>query len=241
MEVKITIPTSLSEIKLKDYQRFMVVLKNQGEEMDDLFLRQKMVEIFCGVPMEVVMKIPRKEFVSISNMLIMIIQEKPELQLQAEIQGVNYGFIPDLDNGITTGEFIDLDSYLKDWKDFHKAMAVLYRPVKLRRKDKYLIEEYETSDKYSQQMLGATMDVVMGAVLFFYRLSNVLLRITPKYLQAHLQKEEKVRQALAQNGVGISTYITSLEETCLKLERLLNYRWGPLYSGSPTIENTTKK
>ena len=241
MEVNITIPTSLSEIKLKDYQRFMTVVKNQGEDMDDLFLRQKMVEIFCNIPMKVVMKIPRKEFIHISNMLVMIIKEQPELQSRVEIGGKTFGFIPDLDNGLTTGEFIDLDTYMKDWKDFHKAMAVLYRPVRLKRKDKYTIEEYESSSKYSDDMLGVSMDVVMGAILFFYRLSSVLLRITPKYLQHHLQKDKKVQVLLEQNGVGINTYISSLEETCLKLERLLSYHWALPLSGSPTTKSITPK
>jgi len=44
MKVKLTIPTSLSEIKLRDYVRFMNVVKGSN---DDEFINQKMVECFC--------------------------------------------------------------------------------------------------------------------------------------------------------------------------------------------------
>ena len=46
---------------------------------------------------------------------------------------VEFGFIPKLDN-ISLGEFVDLDSYMSDWDNMHKAMAVLYRPVTFRKK-----------------------------------------------------------------------------------------------------------
>ena len=46
MKVKLTIPTSLSEIKLKDYVRFMNVVKGSN---DAEFINQKMVECFCNI------------------------------------------------------------------------------------------------------------------------------------------------------------------------------------------------
>ena len=46
MKVKLNIPTELSEIKLKDYIRFMNVVKGSN---DSEFINQKMVECFCNI------------------------------------------------------------------------------------------------------------------------------------------------------------------------------------------------
>jgi hypothetical protein len=46
MKASITVPTSLSEVTLKQYQKF---LKIQEMNEDEMFLQTKMIEIFCGV------------------------------------------------------------------------------------------------------------------------------------------------------------------------------------------------
>ena len=220
MELNITVPTSLSDIKLRDYQKF---IKIANDNQDDLFLRQKMVQIFCNIPLLAVSKMRRKDFTIISNALIEILQEKPSLKRIVELNGQKYGFIPNLDDDMSFGEFVDLDDYMKDWKDFHKAMAVLYRPIKTQRKENYTIIDYDTEKVSSSVMLDMPMDVVMGSVVFFWTLSALLLKITPKYLAQVLRKNPGVQEVLEKNGVGISTYTNSLEEACLNLERLLPY------------------
>lgn len=218
MELKIIMPTSWKDITLKDYQEFLKINK----EEDEIFVRQKMVQIFCQVPLIAVNSMNRKDFYSISNSIINIMQEKPKLQPRTTIKGVEYGFIPNLDKDLSIGEFTDLDTYMKDWDNFHKAMAVLYRPITTKSKDKYLIEAYEGSDKYAEAMKGMSMDVVMGSVVFFWTLSRQLLLITPKYLQRQIAKDKNLVKALEQNGVGINIFTQSLEGTVLGLERLLN-------------------
>ena len=41
------------------------------------------------------------------------------------MRGVEYGFIPNLDD-MSFGEYVDLDTYIGDWQNIHRAMAVLY-------------------------------------------------------------------------------------------------------------------
>ena len=220
MELNITVPTSLSDIKLRDYQKF---IKIANDNQDALFLRQKMVQIFCNIPLLAVSKMRRRDLTIISNALIEILQAKPSLKRIVELNGQKYGFIPNLDDDMSFGEFVDLDDYMKDWKDFHKAMAVLYRPIKTQRKENYTIVDYDTEKVSSSVMLDMPMDVVMGSVVFFWTLSAQLLKITPKYLAQVLRKNPGVQEVLEKNGVGISTYTNSLEEACLNLERLLPY------------------
>ena len=52
MAIKITIPTSLKDITLRQYKRF---LKVQKEIDNDLALNSKMIEIFCNIKLEKVM------------------------------------------------------------------------------------------------------------------------------------------------------------------------------------------
>ena len=47
-------------------------------------------------------------------------------------------------------------------------MAVLFRPVNYRQKDKYTIMPYKPSDDVSELMKEMPMDVVMGAMVFFF-------------------------------------------------------------------------
>lgn len=227
MKIEVTVPTSLSEIPLKDYQKFVKIAA--GNE-DDFFIKQKMIQIFCHVPLIAVTKMKRKDFNSISSTLLELLNKKPKLITITEIAGRRYGFIPSLQEDMTVGEFTDLDGFMKDWKDFHKAMAVLYRPITAERKGKYQIESYEPSEERDQVMQDMNMEVVMGAVLFFWTLSEQLLRITPRYLELHLTRNKKAAEALEKNGVGISTFINLLEVASLKLEGLLPYTWERPYS-----------
>ena len=231
MEIKITVPTSLSEIPLKDYQQFMKVAKDKDQ--DDLFIRQKMVQIFCHIPLLAVTKMKRKDFNSVVATLIEVLDEKPKHKDVFKMGGVEYGMIPSLDEDMTMGEFVDLDSYMKDWQEFHKAMAVLYRPIKARKGERYRIEKYEGNEDHIEEMVNAPMDVTMGAIIFFWNLSTQLLTVTPKYLQRRLMENPKAAEVLEKNGVGISTFTDSLAEVCLRLEMLLPYTWERPYSISP--------
>jgi len=106
------------------------------------------------------------------------------------LNGVKYGFIPKLDS-ITYGENKDLTTYLNDFDNMHKAMAVMYRPITHEQRGKYLIEDYEGSSKYSEIMKNAPLSVVLGATVFFYNLTNGLLKAIPNYLEEELEKESK--------------------------------------------------
>ena len=48
MKIEINVPTSLSEITLGQYQKY---LKIAEENPDGNFLSAKMIEIFCGIPL----------------------------------------------------------------------------------------------------------------------------------------------------------------------------------------------
>jgi hypothetical protein len=105
----------------------------------------------------------------------------------------------------------------------HKAMAVLYRPIKDTLKEKYIIEDYkgsEGAEKYKQMPL----DIVMGSILFFYNLKNELLKTTLKYLnkEALMKLTIQQREDLLGSGDGLIRYIDWLEEMQPNLNLSLN-------------------
>ena len=209
MKAKIEIPEDLSEITLVQYQKFIERCKNLEGDL----LKQRTVEHFCNVPLSNVVLISLKDVNEISNHIDTIFSVEKELKLHFTIEGVEFGFIPDFEN-ISWGEYIDLDKYINDWEDMHKAMAVMYRPVTRKIKDQYLIEDYEGSDKYSELMKLAPLDVVLGAMVFFYDLGSELLKTSLRYLAEQTKEEILANYHSSTNsGDGTVQYIELLMAT----------------------------
>ena len=208
MKVDILVPTSLSEITLEQYQKFERV--NTEENQDTNFLMHKMVEIFCNLDLKDVAKIRFNYVKSILNDLNGLFVTKDDLIPTFTLKGIEYGFIPALDD-MTLGEYIDLDENFSSWETMHKSMAVLYRPITMKSKDKYQVEEYKGAD-LAETMKQMPLDVVMSAMVFFYRLNNELLQTTLNYLSQEFPKQMTMeqRQTLAENGVGIKASMESL-------------------------------
>ena len=219
MKVKITVPESLDDIKLKDFQKFAKVQKENPDA--DGLLKLKMIEYFCGLKLKDIRMISAKDVEDIINDINASFESKKPLKKFFKFQGVEYGFIPNLEE-ISFGEYMDLDTYLADVENLHKAMAVLYRPVTQKVKDMYLIEDYEGSDKYSDIMREAPLSVYLGAQVFFYNLGKELVRGTMSCLQAELMTNSELKSHLQDHGVGTTQFMQSLEGILLNTNISLN-------------------
>jgi hypothetical protein len=164
MKVELNIPTNLSEITLSAFQKYLKI--SEGQQDDNFFLKHKAIEIFCGVPLLTVSNMRQIDVNDINEKIAIVLEQKPRLQQTFNLDGLNFGFIPNLED-MTAGEYIDLDTYIQNMDTMHKALAVLYRPIKTKLKDKYLIEDYEGSDKYSSIMKDVSLEVAFGASVFF--------------------------------------------------------------------------
>ena len=220
MIIDLYVPDKLSDITLRQYQKFAKLNTEENENTN--FLLHKMVEIFCNLDLKDIAKIRFNHVTEIIEDLNKVFEQKPDLTTTIDLYGVTYGFIPKLDD-MTLGEYIDLDNTLSDWGQMHKAMAVLYRRVILHKKDKYQIEEYKGSDD-ADIFKDMPLDVVMGSLVFFYRLSNELLKTTLNYLSKEMNKELTMDQkaTLESNGVGINQFMESLKEMSPNLTKSLN-------------------
>lgn len=216
MRMKITVPNSLSEIKLSQYQKFLQI---QKDNEDEHFLASKMIEIFCGIPHKESYSLKAKDVHRITNILADMFEQKPQLKRRFVLNGVEYGFIPNLDD-MTLGEYVDLDTYISKWEEVEKAMAVLYRPIVNTYKDKYNIEEYKAEG--SEVFKDLPMDIVFGSMLFFYRLGIDLSRVMTSYLESKGEIPQQQMHNLVLNGDGISQFTHSLKGILRDLSISLN-------------------
>ena len=217
MKARLNIPNQLSEITLRKYQKFV---KLNTEEVDDRFLQIKMIEIFCEVSHENVLKIKFADADRVTAILGDMFTQKPDLVTKFRLNGVEYGFIPDLDD-ISFGEYIDLDTYLGDWENIHTAMNVLYRPIKSKKGDRYVIEDYDVNTK--DNLLDMPLDAVISSVFFFYHLGKDLSVVMNRYLERELNKiPYQQQQDLMLSGDGIKQFSHSLKGILEDLNISLN-------------------
>ena len=207
MAIKLTIPESLNEITLGQYQKWLKI--TDGKEMNT-FYQQKMIEIFCKTRLIDALRMKVTDINKITFDLNKIFEDKPAFKDRFRMNEKEFGFIPKLDD-MTFGEYVDLDNYLNEWETMHKAMGVLFRPISFKRKGQYRIEEYETASKYN--MKNMPLDIVMASLLFFWNLKKELLTHIVNYLQN--QEEVKLPPHLIaslKSGVGINPFTASVKE-----------------------------
>lgn len=218
MKIKILIPTSLNEITLEQYQRFISIAEKNE---DNNFLQLKMLEIFCGVSLEIASNMSLKDVTEITASINEMFAKEYKLQTIFKLADTNFGFIPNLDE-ISLGEFTDLDNYFGKMDKLHNAMAVLYRPIIDKFRDKYSIQDYNGSITYCDVMKSMPMDVVFGAMVFFYNLSNELLISSMNYLEQNPQVKALIDKHNSElSGDGIHLSMLSLK---LMLEDLMKFQ-----------------
>jgi hypothetical protein len=225
------LPATMRDIKLSQWQKYVDVLeKNKDAELTD-FLEKKLLGIFCGVELKDIDRIGLNVFDSSIQHLSSVLNSKPELIRTFKLTGtdgvtVEFGLIPNFDK-MSYGEFVDLEKYLFVDKDFHRAMAVMYRPIKFKNKDSYLIHDYKGTEYLADVMRDTPLDVALGARVFFYRLATKLSNFTMAYTLKELQQKQEGRtdEHSVKSGETIKQYLHSLEKMSEELEKLQNSQY----------------
>ena len=221
-KITIKLPEDISEITLDQYQRFELLSKRT--DLDDLGINKRIINIFTGLKYKQIDNIPYKDYEGIIEQITKALKQSAPFQNRFKIQDVEFGFIPNLDD-MATAEFVDLSNHGLDIENYHKIMAVLFRPIsetKIKRswikrllgikkyhyiKDSdrfgnYKIVSYTGTKEHSDVMKYMTMDVVLGALGFFYHLANELRTHTQRYTKADLVREDK-QAAILKSGDGM--------------------------------------
>ena len=199
MELKVVVPSRMEEITLEQYQRFLNECSDEKLKEDAIAL--KMLEIFCGVPPAKAYSYKMSDVFKICDQINKCLNEKPPLISRWKYKDLELGFIPQLDD-MTFGEYVDVDTYIVDWDQMHKAMAVLYRPVKQQFKGSYEIEEYK-GDTYHELMKSMPLSLVMGCMLFFWSLEKDLIKVMRTSLSKQVNpiSQEKLTSMLNTAGI----------------------------------------
>ena len=232
IELELKVPQKLEAIKLRQYQEYLKIQKdNKDTEDNGNFLNSKCIQIFCGLTLKESYNLPVKMFDGVLNQIGTCFEEKTPLIKEFSMTGsndveVSFGMIPSLDE-MTFGEYVDLENFISDWDTMHKAMAVLYRPIKYNNNGKYLIEDYDGSDRYWEVMKDAPVNVSLGAMVFFYRLGKKLCKYTMDslLLQQKQNQTSTSEKALERNGDGINQFMLSLEKTYQELVKSQKFHY----------------
>jgi len=242
MKVNLTLPTSLNEIPLSRYQEFLKLKKNSNDEE---FIAQKMVEIFCGIKLKEIAKIRLNDLNELIAHFTKLFSEKPLLKRTFKIKEFEFGFIPNLED-ITFGEYVDLENYLQDWENFHKAMSVMFRPITKKTGKNYEITEYEPNEDMQNLMKFAPLGIAISAYVFFWNLGSELLTATMNYLSREM-KTNNITTATSPNadnsikdGVGTEAFMESLKETSQNLTKLQDLNLLNVLPISPSKSKKTK-
>jgi len=203
--MKIQVPTHINDITLEQYQRFALI---NTEEQDKEFFMFKTIEIFCGVDIALVSKMRLSDAESISNEVLEVLQQNVPFTNKFELDGVKYGFIPDL-QAISLGEFIDLEEGLSKDKDFHKAASVMFRPIVKEFGELYTIEGYEASTEAHHIMKQAPVGIISAAIVFFYSIAKELLKASQDFSSQEKEEAmtilEKLNSQRSTGGLTLST------------------------------------
>lgn len=228
MEVTITLPTELRDIKLWQIAEY----EKLDKDRDDLEVLVNMVSIFCELPTTDVRQMPYKTLVYCGQKITEALGQKPTLVTTFEWEGTKYGFVPNLDD-ITVGEFIDIESYQTEKEDLWKLLSVLYRPIVYQQDEKYRIADYEGNLVSSFKNLNA--EIGYGALLFFCRLGTDLLDYTLRSLLPPkvVASTNLSNPPSAESGDGLLLYTRLVKEMYLELSQLHGQNFILLYNGLP--------
>ena len=149
------------------------------------------IAALSNIPKQLVKELALKD-VAVLMSKIAELQQKQDTNLKKiiEIEGVEYGFHPDLDS-ITLGEYADIETFIKNGIEKHlpELCAVLYRPIKEKKNDIYIINAYDGNIRLrAEEMKKMSAQQVQSALVFFYTFGKELSTILPSFLMEQLKE-----------------------------------------------------
>ena len=189
------VPNSLNEITIDKYLKAIDIINNEDIELSVML---RVLNLFTDKTIENLLDYPLAELDKNYQKITTVLNERSKFQKTFFLDGKEYGFIPNLEQ-MKSGEYIDLTNNLG--KDILASMSVMYRPITRKFKDVYDIEKYKGTDN-KEIFKNAPISVYLGAQVFFWNLTNDLLKLIPQYLEQELTAEQIAD--LEKNGVGLS-------------------------------------
>ena len=215
MKVNITIPDSWKDITLKKY----LELQNDLESYKDDEEAQAALLLYhlCGLNATQTGLLNKTTYDELISTLSSFMQKQEvELQRFVVIDGVEHGFEPNLSN-MSYGAYADITKFnqLAIDKNWGKIMSILYRPVVSKKKETYLIQQYD--GKIDDKMwMNVGMDIHFGALFFFVHTLRDLLIYTLNYTMKMEGLTPELKQTLAKSGQVMQQLLNLQEEISKK-------------------------
>ena len=198
--MKLTIPTDLSEINLGQLQRLTNL---ESEDLNAIEMQKRVIELLTSVDRATIDLFKLSDLEGVYSKLLSLSRREDKLHRFVTIEGVKYGFHPNLSE-ISTGEFADLDTLCQDFNDnLHLIMAILYRKVTIEKYGKYQIEDYSGEVEARAELFRSKLpaNVVNGAMVFFWTIGSDYLNDTLNSLRE--DQATKSNKTSAKSGGGI--------------------------------------
>ena len=206
MKVKVKKEGKLKTYKVVDSWKDVTLEKWQqlvlGKKKSKTQEAKETIKALSTLPIKLVEEMSLSDVAAIFEKLSNL-QIEGKLKKVFEIDSVEYGFLPDLDE-ITLGEWADIEHYIKDGidKNMHKIMAVLFRPITSKEGKMYSVQAYkdgrERAEKFRKKM---NAEQVQQSLVFFWSLGNELLTTLPLFLMEKMNKIQ-AEMNLAKSGGG---------------------------------------
>ena len=198
-EIKIEVPTKWSAVTLKQYLDLRKDLDTYAGEEDAI--TACLFHHLCKFPLEYVQQLNIDTYIAIRQDLINFFNNVDlPLQKFIQIDGVEYGFEPDLSR-MAYGAYVDISKYEtfeinEKWADI---MSILYRPLIKTTGKLYDIKAYDgTID--GEKFMNVSMDIHFGTLFFLKTLLKDLLKDTQKSLTGLTGLPQNIKSVLEKNG-----------------------------------------
>jgi len=213
--MKVTLPENISEITLSQFAKYTELCER---DIDDLNFRKRKISIFTKIPFNKIGSIRSEDAERLLNLIDKALATEVEFKPTFMLGDIEFGFIPNLDK-ITLTEYAMLTTYGVDKDKLHNLMAVLFRPIVNKEGDKYEIMAYTDDEQYAEMMKEMPLNIVNGALVFFWNLANELQQATQKYLTEELVRDMKPK-TISRISDGIQRLRSWLKTTRLKSKQL---------------------
>ena len=191
-EVKLRIPNEWSDITIGIYQEYVKIQESKASEKNKVI---RSLALLCNTSPFVVKKMAYTDLLDIMNIIKGMIDTEPQEDDFVKVftfSDIEFGFVPNL-NKLTTGEYIDLESYCKNpIENLHIIMSILYRKVTNKVNDRYAIEPYNPDEFKEELFKDCPMDVALSSLGFFLTLGERLAMISRRYLVQQEMKQQRV-------------------------------------------------
>lgn len=199
-EIQIVVPKSWGGVTLKEYLDLQKDLKTYEDNQEAM--TAVLFHNLCKIKVEWISKLDIQTYVRIKNQLLSFLA-KTELPLQRyiNIDGIEYGFEPNLSN-MSYGSYVDITKYneLNINDKWAEIMSILYRPVVSKVGKLYDVKGYDGNINPTP-FLSLGMDIHFGAFFFLQTLYKDLLKGTLNSLMEMEELPPSIKSTLEKSGV----------------------------------------